>query len=75
MLTLIFGGGRSGKSRLAQPFAEHAVRVAYVAAYRSGNDPEMAVRIERHGASRPAAWQIVQEPLPLNDQVEQAGRK
>jgi adenosylcobinamide kinase/adenosylcobinamide-phosphate guanylyltransferase len=54
--------------------ASHAARVTYVATYRSGNDPEMAQRIERHRAARPAAWLTVEEPLAVADAVERASR-
>lgn len=72
MLTLILGGARSGKSRLAQRMAANAPRVTYVATYRSGNDPEMAQRIERHRAARPASWQTIEEPLAVANIVERA---
>jgi len=52
MLTLILGGARSGKSRLAQRLAARAARVSYIATARTGDDAEMAARIERHRASK-----------------------
>jgi adenosylcobinamide kinase/adenosylcobinamide-phosphate guanylyltransferase len=80
MLTLILGGARSGKSRLAQRIAAQpraqAVtqpsRVTYVATYRAGSDPEMAQRVERHRAERPPTWRTIEEPLALADAVEHA---
>ena len=72
MLTLILGGARSGKSRLAERLAAKARRVVYVATAQAGHDPEMAARIERHRAGRPAAWRTIEEPLALADAVERA---
>src|SRR5580658_11256170 len=78
MLTLILGGARSGKSRLAQRLAMPAARVVYVATARAGadqeHDPEMAARIARHRASRPASWRTIEEPLALADAVDRAAR-
>jgi adenosylcobinamide kinase/adenosylcobinamide-phosphate guanylyltransferase len=75
MLTLILGGARSGKSRLAQRLAMPAGRVAYVAtANMVEDDPEMAVRIERHRASRPVSWRTIEEPLALADAVDRAAK-
>jgi adenosylcobinamide kinase/adenosylcobinamide-phosphate guanylyltransferase len=72
MLTLILGGARSGKSRLAQRLAEPAGRVTYIATAEAGDDPEMAARIARHRADRPGGWHTVEEPLALAGVVEQA---
>lgn len=63
--TLILGGVRSGKSRLA----EHLVRtsglpVTYVATALAGDD-EMRARIETHRRRRPADWVLVEEPRRL----------
>ena len=70
MLTLILGGARSGKSRLAQRLASATTDVTYVATYREGHDPEMRERVERHRASRPAAWRTIEEPIAIADAVE-----
>jgi adenosylcobinamide kinase / adenosylcobinamide-phosphate guanylyltransferase len=74
MLTLILGGARSGKSRLAQRLAAAAPRVTYVATAQAGQeagqDAEMAARIERHRAERPGSWRTIEEPLALADAVE-----
>jgi adenosylcobinamide kinase/adenosylcobinamide-phosphate guanylyltransferase len=72
MLTLIIGGARSGKSRLAQRLATAAVRVTYIATAQAGQDPEMVERIERHRADRPCSWRTIEEPLALADAVERA---
>lgn len=74
MLTLIVGGARSGKSRLAQQLAARAARVCYVATSQAGDDPEMRARIERHRVDRPSSWQTIEEPLALADAVERAAR-
>lgn len=70
MLTLILGGARSGKSRLAQRLAAAAGRVSYIATAQAGEDPEMAARIERHRADRPSSWRTIEEPLALASVVE-----
>jgi adenosylcobinamide kinase/adenosylcobinamide-phosphate guanylyltransferase len=77
MLTLILGGARSGKSRLAQRLAAQAGRVSYVATARADTDrpdtdPEMAARIERHRVDRPGSWRTIEEPLALASAVERA---
>ena len=72
MLTLILGGARSGKSRLAQRLAAPAARVSYVATAQAGDDPEMAARIEQHRAGRSPSWRTIEEPLALADAVDRA---
>jgi adenosylcobinamide kinase/adenosylcobinamide-phosphate guanylyltransferase len=74
MLTLIFGGARSGKSKLAQRLAASAGRVAYIATSVVGDDPEMAARIARHRSDRPHSWQTIEEPLALASAVERASK-
>ncbi len=64
-LTLILGGCRAGKSRHAQDLAAAGGgRVLFVATAEA-LDEEMAVRIEAHRQSRPAAWDTLEEPLDL----------
>jgi|SRR5579872_2968636 len=72
MLTLILGGARSGKSRLAERLAAKAGRVTYIATARNSGDAEMTARIELHRARRPASWRTIEEPLALADAVELA---
>jgi len=65
MKTLILGGVRSGKSRLAERLAvETGRQVAYVATATAGDD-EMARRIEAHRRHRPSDWMVVEEPLAI----------
>lgn len=72
MLTLILGGARSGKSRHAQTLAEQSgLAVTVIATGRAG-DAEMAARIARHRAERPAHWRTVEEPLHLAEALRQA---
>ena len=63
--TLILGGARSGKSAYAEKLAlESGKEVIYIATASAG-DGEMAQRIEKHRADRPAIWTTVEEPIML----------
>lgn len=65
MHTLILGGVRSGKSRLAEARARASgFPVTYVAT-AVGGDEEMRARIAAHRARRPVHWLTVEEPLAL----------
>jgi adenosylcobinamide kinase/adenosylcobinamide-phosphate guanylyltransferase len=58
--TLITGGARSGKSRLAENLAGTGP-VRYIApGYRPGDDAEWAARVAAHRARRPATWETVE---------------
>lgn len=65
MRSLILGGVRSGKTRHAQSLAEASGLAVIYVATAEARDDEMADRIARHRADRPAAWQLVEEPLAL----------
>ena len=62
--TLILGGARSGKSRLALELQSPRTRVSFIATALA-SDSEMAERIERHRAERPRHWRTVEEPCEL----------
>ncbi|WP_035055703.1 bifunctional adenosylcobinamide kinase/adenosylcobinamide-phosphate guanylyltransferase [Andreprevotia chitinilytica] len=67
--TLILGGARSGKSALAEQLARESGRRVVVIATASALDAEMAERIARHRADRPADWITVEEPIALGEAI------
>lgn len=68
-MILLLGGARSGKSATAVRLAAASGRpVTFVATAEAG-DGEMAVRIDRHRADRPAEWQTAEAPLELRQAV------
>lgn len=71
-VTLILGGARSGKSTWAERLAARGGRPVLVVATATAGDAEMAERIARHRAERPAAWRAVEEPLRLLHAIEAA---
>ena len=71
MKTLILGGVRSGKSRLAESLATRSGQpVRYVATATAGDD-EMRSRISIHRQRRPADWTVVEEPTRLAAALQQ----
>ena len=71
-LVVYVGGARSGKSRLAvERAAAEGAPVVFVATGEAG-DEEMAERIARHRAERPADWRTVEEPLDLERVLREA---
>lgn len=69
MFTFILGGARSGKSSHAERLAtEHGGPVLYVATARAWDD-DMAARIRRHQADRPAHWKTLEAPLDVGAAV------
>jgi len=70
MRTLILGGARSGKSRLAERMAQESrLAVTYIATAQA-QDAEMAQRIDAHRARRPAHWACIEEPFALADVLQ-----
>ena len=71
-LTFLVGGARSGKSSLAVRLATQTRAPVVFVATGEARDGEMAERIARHRAERPAAWETVEEPLALHEAVASA---
>ena len=72
MITLMLGGVRSGKSRLAENLAADGARAVTYIATATASDDSMAERIAQHRARRPESWANVEEPLHLARTVETA---
>ena len=68
MLTLVLGGARSGKSRIAQSICASGSKVTCIATARIEDD-EMRARISRHRRARPQSWITIEEPLAIADAV------
>jgi adenosylcobinamide kinase / adenosylcobinamide-phosphate guanylyltransferase len=69
-LTMLLGGVRSGKSRLAVELARRSDAPVTLIASAEPGDEEMAERIRRHRAARPSSWRTIEEPLELVDALE-----
>ena len=73
-IELILGGARSGKSRFAEQRAHaHGGPVTVIATAEAG-DPEMAARIARHRADRPAHWHTIETTTALAATLHKACR-
>lgn len=67
--TLITGGARSGKSRLAQELALKAGGpVLFVATAEPGDD-DMKARIEKHRKNRPTGWTTLEVTTHLGAEI------
>ena len=74
-ITLIIGGARSGKSKLAEDLAvKNGNRVSYVATATSV-DKEMESRILHHQARRPTHWALYECPLNLAELLKHEAQK
>ena len=62
---LILGGARSGKSRHAEQLAAASGLAVHVIVTAEALDDEMAARIARHQADRPAGWAVHEAPRNL----------
>jgi adenosylcobinamide kinase/adenosylcobinamide-phosphate guanylyltransferase len=67
----VLGGARSGKSRFAVACQPPRARVTFVATAVAGDD-DMAQRITRHRADRPAHWRTLEEPYDLVPRLREA---
>lgn len=72
--TLILGGVRSGKSRLAESLAAASGQSVHYLATATAGDDEMRDRIQHHQAQRPAHWILIEEPLHLADALRKHAR-
>lgn len=71
-MTLLLGGARSGKSSLAVEIGRrHDGPVTFIATCPP-LDGDLAARIARHRAERPA-WPTIEEPLDLTGALSSAG--
>ena len=71
-LVFVLGGARSGKSAFAERLAraEAGDDVLFIAT-ATVTDEEMAARIARHRADRPAAWETAELPMCVGDALRQ----
>ena len=74
MKQFVFGGARSGKSRLAEQLTQACGQnIVYIAtADAAQNDSEMDQRIAHHQQQRPKHWQTIEAPLELASALTQA---
>ena len=75
MKTLVLGGVRSGKSRLAAKLAaESGLPVMYIATAQA-KDEEMRRRIVAHRTARPAQWTVIEEPIALSRVISRGAER
>lgn len=72
---LFVGGVRSGKSRLAQAWAEAAAPERIMLATCHARDDEMATRIEEHKKERREGWACLEEPLEPLSAIKSCGER
>ena len=63
--TLVLGGIKSGKSRLAEQFATDSKLDVFYIATAKADDKEMQARITKHQQQRPTDWQTIESPIEL----------
>jgi adenosylcobinamide kinase/adenosylcobinamide-phosphate guanylyltransferase len=72
--SFVLGGARSGKSALATRLAAESGAPVIFIATAEPRDDEMAARIRRHRADRPAGWRTIEAPLDLQAAVKTTSR-
>ena len=70
MKTLVLGGMKSGKSRLASQIAVHTKLPVTVIATATALDAEIEARIQKHRDIRSDEWQTVEEPIAIGGVLE-----
>jgi len=68
--SLILGGVKSGKSRLAEHYAKNTGLSVYYIATAQAGDEEMQKRIQYHQQSRPSDWITIEEPIKLSATIK-----
>jgi len=68
-VTLLLGGGRSGKSRYGESMIDTGFGGGTYIATAQAGDAEMGRRIAAHRARRAAQWITVEEPIALAEMV------
>lgn len=63
--TLITGGARSGKSRVAVSLATRSDWPVAFVATATADDDEMSQRIAAHRVERPSGWATIEEPVDI----------
>lgn len=69
-VTLILGGARSGKSRLAEGLAAQRKGPLVYIATAEARDDEMRERIARHRARRDSRWRSIEAPLGVAEELQ-----
>jgi adenosylcobinamide kinase / adenosylcobinamide-phosphate guanylyltransferase len=69
-ITLIIGGGRSGKSSYAQQLAVALGDCVLFVATAEARDEEMVARIAAHQEERPPGWRTLEEPYHIAQALE-----
>ncbi len=77
MKQLIFGGARSGKSRLAEQLTlAHGDHIAYIAtADKRFHDDEMKARVRHHRQQRPSHWHTIEQPRQLGSCLRECDQR
>lgn len=65
MKTLILGGIKSGKSRMAEKLAQNLDVPVTLIATATADDDEMKNRIQKHQQTRPDNWRTIEEPIAI----------